>query len=127
MKPAESVPEDATIAEAAKVMKEGEVGLVPVTDEEDLSGIVTRREIALIAAEEGGKVRKTRVREVLRHCIVFCQDTDSGEDALATMIKHSVNRLVVRDISGNIVSVVEMEDVLSAIAAESIAKDPPET
>lgn len=82
MKSVESVPEDATIAEAARVMKEDEVGLVPVKNEHDLSGVITRREIAMIAAEKGSKVRKTRVREVLRPCIVFCQNTDSGEDAL---------------------------------------------
>ncbi len=122
MKPAESVPEDATIAEAARVMKEDKVGLVPVKDEHNLSGVVTRREIALIAAEEGGKVRKTRVGEVLRPCIVFCQNTDSGEDALAIMIDHGVTRLVVRDKSGNISGIVEMGDVLSALAKESNTK-----
>lgn len=122
MKSVESVPEDATIAEAARVMKDNKVGLVPVKDEHDLSGVVTRREIALIAAEEGGKVRKTRVDEVLRPCIVFCQDTDSGEDALAIMINHGVTRLVVRNESGNISGVVEMGDVLSALAKKSNAK-----
>ncbi len=123
MKSAERVPEDATIAEAARVMKEDEVGLVPVKDEHDLSGVVTRREIAMIAAEKGGKVRKTRVGEVLRPYIVFCQDTDSGEDALAIMINHGVTRLVVRDKSGNISGIVEIGDLLSAIAISEDRSD----
>ena len=66
-----TVSSDATVVEAARVMREDDVGLVPVVDGDRLVGTVTDRDIAIrIVAEErdpnNPTVRETASTDLVR-------------------------------------------------------------
>ena len=52
------------VAEAARVMKQEDAGVVPVTEDGRLIGMVTDRDIAIRVVAEGKDPQSTTVREV---------------------------------------------------------------
>ena len=60
---------DATIEEAAQEMRDGDFGLVPVAEDEELLGVITDRDIAIRAVAEG-RDPSTLVREIMSEEVV---------------------------------------------------------
>ena len=60
-----TVSSDATVVEAARVMRDDDFGLVPVVDGDRLVGTVTDRDIAIqVVAEERDPMHGTRAARV---------------------------------------------------------------
>jgi len=78
---------DATIEEAAQEMRDGDFGLVPVAEDEELLGVITDRDIAIRAVAEG-KDPSTLVREIVSEEVVWASEDDSVEDAARIMSDH---------------------------------------
>ena len=87
---------DATIEEAAQEMRDGDFGLVPVAEDEELLGVITDRDIAIRAVAEG-KDPSTLVREIVSEEVVWASEDDSVEDAARIMSDHQIRRLSVVD------------------------------
>src|ERR671925_1529873 len=59
-----TLPKDATVVEAARVMREQGIGDVIVTDGDRAEGIVTDRDIVVRAIAEGGNPESVRLEQV---------------------------------------------------------------
>jgi CBS domain-containing protein len=100
-----------TLAEAARLMREADVGALLVMDGREPAGIVTDRDIVVRAAAEGRDLASTTVSDVMSPAVVSCRDTDTAEAAARTMAVKQIRRLVVRDRTGDVVGVVSLGDV----------------
>ena len=105
----QTVSPDDTIEEAAQEMRDGDFGLVPVVEDEQLVGVVTDRDIAIRAVAEG-KDPSTPVSEVMSEGVVWVNEDDSVEDAARIMSEHQIRRLPVVDSEQHLVGIVSLGD-----------------
>ena len=108
------VTPDATIREAAQVMKRESVGIVPViqsSGDRTLIGVVTDRDIAIRCVAEG-KDASCRVREAMSEDLATCTPNDDVSDAMQTMSREKVRRIPIVDERGSLVGIVSQADLL---------------
>ena len=105
----QTISPDDTIEEAAQEMRDGDFGLVPVVEDEELVGVVTDRDIAIRAVAEG-KDPSTPVSEVMSEGVVWVNEDDSVEDAARIMSEHQIRRLPVVDSEQHLVGIVSLGD-----------------
>jgi CBS domain-containing protein len=100
---------DATLQEAAQKMRDGDFGVLPVGDMDNLIGIITDRDIVVRAVAEGMDV-DTPIRDAMSKQIVFANQDDSLEDAARLMSDHQIRRLPVVDADHHLVGIVSLGD-----------------
>jgi CBS domain-containing protein len=88
---------DATALEAAKQMRDRDVGNVLVIHEGGLRGIVTDRDLVTRCLADGQGPEKTRLGDLCTEDLVTVQPDASIGDAVRTMTERAVRRLPVMD------------------------------
>jgi len=106
-----TVEPDKTVADAARIMKQEDAGVVPVTENGRLTGMVTDRDIAIRVVAEGKDPQSTPVREVASKNLVTIDPQQDLDEALRLMAKHQVRRLPVVEEDGRLVGVGAQADV----------------
>jgi CBS domain-containing protein len=102
---------DKTVVDAARIMKQEDAGVVPVTQNGRLTGMVTDRDIAIRVVAEGKDPKSTAVREVATSNLVTIDPEQDLDEALRLMAQHQVRRLPVVEEDGRLVGVVAQADV----------------
>ena len=109
------VTADATVREAAQVMKREDVGIVPVIDGQNarrLLGVVTDRDIAIRCVAEG-KDGSCRVRDVMSaDDLATCNMDDDVDNLMEAMRTEQVRRIPIVDERGSLIGIVSQADVL---------------
>lgn len=102
------------IANAARLMRDGEVGFLPVAEDGKLVGIITDRDMVIRAlAHDRGP--DTPVREAMsRELLLFCFDDDELDDAAAKMSDGQVRRLPVLNHEKRLIGVISLGDIAQA-------------
>jgi CBS domain-containing protein len=111
------------VADAAQVMKERQVGPVPVvenTKTKKVAGILTDRDIAVKVVAEGRDPNETVIGEVMSRDVVTCRPEDDAQRAIDAMAEHRVRRILVVDGDGSLRGIISQADVATRVA-------PPET
>ena len=99
------------IAEAAKTMRDDDVGSIPIVDGDQLWGTVTDRDITIRAVAEGRDLSSTTVGEIASRDLVTIDPQQDLDEALRLMAKHQVRRLPVVEEDGRLVGIVAQADV----------------
>jgi CBS domain-containing protein len=108
---AECVGENETLADAARKMRDLDVGSLPICGDDDrLKGMLTDRDIVIKCVADGGDPSSTRAGEFAEGKPVTIGADDSVEEILRTMKEHKVRRLPVID-GHDLVGVVSQGDV----------------
>ena len=122
------LPEDASLVDAARLMRDQGIGDVIVTAGEQAKGIVTDRDIVIRAVAEGSDPGQVRVGEVLSGDLASVTPEDSVERAIALMREKAIRRVAVVE-SGKAVGVVSIGDLAIERDADSaladISEEPP--
>ena len=98
-----------TIREAARMMCDGDFGMMPVGDNDRMIGAISDRDIAIRAVAEG-KNPGTTVREIMSARIFWAYDDDTVEHAAKLMSEHQIRRLPVVDHDDRLVGIVALGD-----------------
>jgi CBS domain-containing protein len=106
-----SVVADNPVVEAARIMKEKDVGIVPVVEGGRLVGTVTDRDIAVRVVAEGKDPQSVRVREIASTDVITVDPQQNLDEALRLMASHQVRRLPVVEEGGKLVGIVAQADV----------------
>jgi CBS domain-containing protein len=108
----ECIRPDATLQEAARRMRDLDIGAMPVCGDDDrLAGMITDRDITVRAVAEGKDPRTTPVREAMTEDVVFgFEDQDVG-DAARVMEQKQIRRLLVLDRNKRLVGIVSLGDL----------------
>ncbi len=110
-----------TVAKAAQLMKNENVGSVPVIDNEQtkqLIGIVTDRDLALKIVAEGRNASSTQVELVMRRDLIMCREGDDLQAALAAMGKHQVRRIPIVNGQNRLVGIIAQADIATRVGNE---------
>jgi CBS domain-containing protein len=92
-------------------MRDLDVGLMPVSDNNQLLGILTDRDIAIRAVAQARDPRNTPVRDVMTTDMVFCYDDQDVSEAARLMQEKQIRRLLIRDHTMHLVGVVSLGDL----------------
>jgi CBS domain-containing protein len=113
---------DASLVEAARVMRDRGIGDVIVVEGEDAEGIVTDRDIVIRGVAEGVDPRTTRLGQVVSGDLASVAPDDPVERAIELMREKAVRRLPVLE-SGKPVGVVSLGDLAKRQDAGSVLAD----
>src|SRR5918998_2484508 len=105
------VSPDRTIQEAARLMDEMNVGVLPVCDGRRLRGMITDRDITVRATAAGLPPDTTRVRDVMSDNVWWCFDDDNVNHIVQLMSDHQIRRLPVVDRDKHLVGIVALGDL----------------
>ena len=112
-----TVTPDTSVSDAAQVMKEEDVGIVPVVEQVGgaetrarLVGVVTDRDIAIRHVAEGRSIDGP-VRDIMSGGVRTCRDDDSVETVMELMGSEQVRRVPIVDERGSLVGVDSQADI----------------
>jgi CBS domain-containing protein len=100
---------DMTIEDAAKEMRDGDFGMMPVGENDRMIGTLSDRDIAIRAVAEGLD-SATKVRDVMSDGVAWAYEDDSVEHAAKIMSERQVRRLPVVDRNKRLVGIVALGD-----------------
>ena len=111
--PVSARPED-TVASVARLMKENDIGPVPIVENQKskrLVGIVTDRDLALKVVAEGRDPQTTLVKQVMTTTVITCHDDDDIETALDAMSTQQLRRIPVVDDGNMLLGIIAQADI----------------
>jgi CBS domain-containing protein len=102
---------DTALVDIAKLMRDEDIGAVPVVENEKLIGMVTDRDIVVRAVAEGREPERTTARTVMSLRMMYCFADQNVEEVLQNMGDLQVRRLAVVDRDKRLVGVVSIGDL----------------
>lgn len=116
------VAPDQPISQVAAVMRDKDIGAVPVGENDRLIGMVTDRDIAVRGLANGNDLQKLTARDVMSSPIAFCLANEDVEDAVRIMEKKQIRRLPVINAQKRMVGMLSLGDI-AASASSSICNE----
>ena len=118
-----TITPDKSIQEAAKLMRDGNFGMLPVEENDRMIGAISDRDIAVRAVAEG-KDFSTKVRDVMSTGIAWAFEDETVEEAVAIMSERQVRRLPVVNRAKRLVGIVALGDLASEMkpAAQALSE-----
>ena len=105
-----SIGASASVVEAARLMREGDIGSLPIIDEEKLVGMITDRDITTRVVAEAADPQATPVGDVYSRDLISVEPDEDLDEALGLMARHQVRRLPVVE-NGSLVGIVAQADI----------------
>ena len=115
-----TLPSETTLAEAARTMREQDIGDIVVSDDAGLAGLVTDRDIVVRAVAERCDPASTTIGEIVTRDLVTVRPDDTVQSAALLMRDHAVRRVVVTDDAKGLVGIVSIGDLAEEIDPESV-------
>jgi CBS domain-containing protein len=122
---------DMSLQEAAKKMRDLDIGCLPVGQDDRLIGMITDRDIACRGVAEGEDPAKTLIAEAMSKGITYCFDDQDVREAAKLMEQKQIHRLPVLNRQKRMVGMISLGDIalhgpheLTGEVAEAIAHRP---
>ena len=120
-KMAQTIVPDATVEQASQKMRDYNIGLLPVVEEDKILGVVTERDIVVHAVAEGRHPHLTTVREIMKEKPSSCYEDQSVTEASRIMEKHHVRRLIVMNRRHKLAGILTITDFALKISNEELS------
>ena len=101
----------ASIQEAAELMRDHDIGILPVIEDGRLVGVLTDRDVTVRSVARGLDPRRTLVREAMTAHAVTCHQEDTVHEALRRMNEAAVRRVLVIDANERLVGMLSLDDL----------------
>ena len=105
-----------SLRDAAQLMAELDVGVLPVGENDRLVGMVTDRDIAIRGIAQGHGP-DTPVREVMTDTVKYCYEDQSIEEVSRNMGDVQVRRMPVVDRQKRLVGIISLSDIANGEGA----------
>jgi CBS domain-containing protein len=116
------LPPSSTVTDAARVMRDQDIGDVVVAEDGILRGVVTDRDIVMRSVAEGHE-GGLLLGEMLSRQLRTVSPDDTLEEAAARMRRAAVRRLVVVEEGLRVAGVLSMDDLLPQLGQGSVAAE----
>jgi CBS domain-containing protein len=108
--PRSMTPQD-TLADAAKVMDELNVGVVPVCDGDRLVGVVTDRDIVVRGIARDVDPKSCKLSDVMSGHVRTARQDDDVDEVLSEMANSQIRRMPVVDNQDKLVGILSIGDI----------------
>ncbi len=98
------------VERAAQLMREHNIGSIPVCSEDKVIGIITDRDIAIRSAADGENSKKQSIREIMSSNPVLGKPDMDIQDASRIMSERQIRRLPIIE-DKNLVGMVSLGDI----------------
>ncbi|MFW6158703.1 MAG: CBS domain-containing protein [Planctomycetota bacterium] len=105
------VDRETSLADAATMMKNEDVGWLPVVFEGRVQGVVSDRDIVTRAVSEGRDAGSTTVGDVMTDDVVWCTADTPIKEAAKMMEDRKIRRLLVKGQEGRPVGALSLGDL----------------
>ncbi len=106
-----SIPPDASLLEAARLMRDSKIGALLVEDREQFVGVVSETDLVRKAMAGGEDPLGQPVKSVMSSPIITIEIDRSAHDASDQMAEHGIRHLAVTQ-DGEIVGMISVVDLL---------------
>ena len=117
-----TVGQEVTLTDAARQMRDADVGVLIVTHGPEVRGVLTDRDIVVRAVADDLDPATTRIAEIVTHDLVAVSPGDDIDTVAEMMRTHSVRRLPVLD-GERLVGVVSLGDLAAQRDSGSVLAD----
>lgn len=117
-----SVNSEDTVQKAAQLMKQYNVGSIPVCCQGKVSGVVTDRDIAIRSIADGKDAKQQKVQEIMSCDIATGTPDMDVHDAAKIMSDKQIRRLPILE-NNNIVGIVALGDISVEPGLQDNAED----
>jgi CBS domain-containing protein len=118
-----SIPEDTTVHEAARYLRDREVRSVGVCDHQGvLTGVVSHSDVSDKVAAENKCPAWMRVSEIMTRQLVTATPDTSIEDCLRLMDQHGIFHLLIVDHEKGFRGMISVTDLLELFASDQKAR-----
>jgi CBS domain-containing protein len=117
-----TVSRNATVADAAMLMRERHIGSVVVVDADDKPiGMLTDRDIVVEVVAAGLRAETVKVAEIIQRPLVTVRDDATYAETVRLMSQHGVRRMPVVSKDGKLAGIVAADDLLRQLAGPLVA------
>jgi CBS domain-containing protein len=113
-----TVEPDTRLRSIAKVMREKDIGAVPVADDDRLVGMITDRDLVVRGMAERTDAGEMSARDVMSGEMRYCFDDQTTDEVLENMGQIQVRRLPVVDREKKLVGMVSLGDLAGKARAD---------
>lgn len=117
----EMVPSDTTLRRAAERMFELDCGILPVSHEGQLQGVITDRDLVIRGLASGLDPDSDKVGNCLSDEIILCNADDDIHKAADQMERYQVRRLLVCNNEGQPVGIVSLGDFATEVGNRKLS------
>ncbi|WP_226704007.1 CBS domain-containing protein [Microbulbifer elongatus] len=110
---------DTSLQEVAQLLRDHDVGAIPVGENDRLIGMVTDRDITCRAVAEGWDLGSKCARDVMTEHIEYCYADENMEQAIDHMQASQIRRLPVVDGAKRMVGMLSMGDISHSVNDDS--------
>ncbi|GAB3819743.1 CBS domain-containing protein [Micromonospora zhanjiangensis] len=105
------LPAQTPLDEAAKAMRDADIGDIVVTEGAGIIGMVTDRDIVVRAVAERKDAGSTTIGSIITREVVMIEQSSSTTDAATLMRDRGVRRVLVCDSDRKLVGIVSLGDL----------------
>jgi CBS domain-containing protein len=105
------VPPSTPVSELARLMRDEDIGAIPIGENDKLVGMVTDRDITTRGVASGKDLSKLTARDVMTGSIRYCLTEQNVEDAARSMRTNKVRRLPVINDRKRLVGMLALGDI----------------
>lgn len=113
---------DAPVSQAAEIMRDQDIGFLPVGENDRLIGMLTDRDIAVRAVAAGKNPAASPVRDAMTAKTYYCYDDQDIEEVCNNMGEIRVRRLPVVNRDKRLVGVVSIGDLAQAATRSNVGQ-----
>ena len=108
-----------SIKHISKLMKDNNIGFIPIKNKKEFIGVITDRDIALNLSEI--KSINDNVKSYMTNNIIYIDVNSNIDEALNLMCKNKIKRLLVKE-KDNTIGVLSLSDILNYTNNNNIIK-----
>ncbi|MDD4973008.1 MAG: CBS domain-containing protein [Bacteriovorax sp.] len=100
-----------SLFEAAKKMRDGDFGILPIEDNDRLIGVITDRDIAVRGVAEGLDPNKVQVSQIMTDRVLYCFEDQSLDEVAQNLGENRIRRLPVLNRQKRLVGILSLGDL----------------
>lgn len=117
------IPSNTSVQAAAELMRQMDIGILPVAEDGRLVGALTDRDIAVRAVAAGADPKATPAREIMSRNVVSCYEDQDAREVARVMERNKVRRVVVVNRDNVAVGLISVDDLALHPETKSLADE----
>lgn len=118
-----AAPVDATLVEAAQLMRDHDIGFLPVIASNVVVGVITDRDLVVRGLSENLNAALTPVRSVMSPKPIWCYEYDVLTDAADILANNHLHRLIVVDSNKKLSGMLSIDDLAVNMSSDRLLGD----